>query len=155
MTKQMGSSCCRPDNTNAGSSACKQWQTCLIEQQGPVALGVDMADLGGPPAAVIRPVQLQPLVLQLWLHIPHAQQHLAGRRLLPCSICIPTTPQFPQCGQLVLLRRADATGQWTSTCLSRLGRLCGLSGLGRCVVRSVGCGCVSALDLCCTCRQQV
>lgn len=36
----------------------KPWLTCLIEQQGAVALGVDMRDLGGPPAAVVRPVQL-------------------------------------------------------------------------------------------------
>lgn len=36
----------------------KQQLTCLIEQQGAEALGVDMRDLGGPPAAVVRPVQL-------------------------------------------------------------------------------------------------
>lgn len=64
-----------------------QWQTCFIEQLCSVALGVDLSDLSRPPAAVIRPVQLQPLLLQLWLDVSYAQQHLPGRWLLPCHIC--------------------------------------------------------------------
>ena len=51
------------DSTKSASTECKQQPTCLIEQQSAVAPEVDMDDLGGPPAAVIRPVQLQPLVL--------------------------------------------------------------------------------------------
>lgn len=49
-----------------------QGHTCFVKQVSPMSLGVDFSDLGGPPAAVIRPVQLQPLLLQLWLDVAHA-----------------------------------------------------------------------------------
>lgn len=71
------------DKQGKHKEAAAEGQTCLIQQLGPVALLVDMDDLRRPPAAVVRPVQLQPLLLQLWLDVCHAQQHLLGGWLLP------------------------------------------------------------------------
>lgn len=64
-----------------------QGQTCFVEDIGSLFAGVYKHDLAGPPLAIVRPVELEPLLLQCLIDVCHLQDQLLLWRIFP-SICL-------------------------------------------------------------------
>ena len=58
--------------------------TCLVQHISCLLLSVHKYDLARPPFAIIRPIQLKPLLLKTFVNLWHFEHHLLLWSFLPC-----------------------------------------------------------------------